>query len=102
MNILEHGFLTGAVLETNVVTDFLTHDNVHLLGDTLGNGHGGQTTGLSTGNLLALESGKLVKDHKLGDPKSNNVEERVRRLQNRSIGPKKKALSVIHLLGSLS
>jgi hypothetical protein len=75
LNILEHGLLTGAVLETNVVADFLTHDNVHLLGHTLGDGHGGQTTRLSTGNLLALESWELIKDHKLRDPTQQKFEE---------------------------
>ncbi|KAI6756452.1 hypothetical protein HG530_012188 [Fusarium avenaceum] len=54
-HVLEHGLGTGHVLETDTVTNFLTQRDVHLVGDTLRNRHGGDSTGLGTSDELAGE-----------------------------------------------
>ncbi|KAI6768899.1 hypothetical protein HG531_011088 [Fusarium graminearum] len=54
-HVLEHGLGTCHVLETNAVTDFLTQGNVHFVGDTLRDRHGGDSTRLGTSDELASE-----------------------------------------------
>lgn len=63
----EGGGGVGHVLETNVVTDLLSELHVHLVGHTLRDRHGGDTTGLGTRDLLSAEVGQVGVADKLGD-----------------------------------
>ena len=49
-HVLNARLLAADILETNSVTDLVSEGNVHLLGDTLRHGHGGNTTGLRAGD----------------------------------------------------
>lgn len=50
-HVLEESLGTGAVLEPDAVTDFVSERDVHLVGDTLGDTHGGNSTGLRARDL---------------------------------------------------
>ena len=57
-HVLDLGLGTCAVLESNGVADLLTETTPDLLGDALGDGHGGDATRLSAANLkLISEAG---------------------------------------------
>jgi hypothetical protein len=50
-HVLDLGLGTGAIFETNRVADLLAETASDLLGDTLGDRHGGDTTRLGTADL---------------------------------------------------
>jgi translation initiation factor 6 (eIF-6) len=64
-HVLQDGVLARLVLETNAVSDLLAELDVHLLGHTLRNGHGSDTTGLRAGNHLGVLVGEVVEEHEL-------------------------------------
>lgn len=66
-HVLEHRLGARHVLETDAVADLLAEDDVHLVGDTLGDGHGGDSTGLGAGDELAGEVGEFIVDDVLRD-----------------------------------
>ena len=66
-HVLEHGLGAGPVLETDAVTDFLAQLDIQLVRDTLGNRHGRHSSGLGTGDELAVRVGELVVEDVLGN-----------------------------------
>jgi hypothetical protein len=66
-HILQDGLGTRHILETNAITDFLSKFDIHLLCDTLSDGHGSHTTRLGTGDHLALRLGEVIEQDELRD-----------------------------------
>ena len=61
-HVLEDGVGPRLVLETNAVSNLLAELDVHLLGHTLGDGHGSDTTRLGTGDHLGILLRQGVKE----------------------------------------
>jgi hypothetical protein len=68
---LEEGLGTGAVLESDRVSDLISERNVHLISDTLGDRHGGDSTRLGASNLQSRPP--KVRQVGVGDVLRNSV-----------------------------
>jgi hypothetical protein len=64
-HVFENCLLARNILETNAETNFLSKLDIHLVGDTLRNGHGSHTTRLRTRHELVAEMWEVVEKHKL-------------------------------------
>ena len=55
-HVLDDGVFGGVVFEPDGVADFLPDFDVHFLGDSGGNGHGGDSSGLGASNFFVVLS----------------------------------------------